>query len=640
MKVSYEWLKEYCGDALPTTAEIDTLLTFHAFEIDGSEAVGDDTVIDVKILPDRASDCLSHRGIAHEISTLTGKALFHDPLKKTASLIPATDKVKISIENPENCRRFAVAYVTGVEVKETPEWLAARLRALGQRSINNVVDATNYVMLSLGQPLHAYDADKFEKDGEGWHFGVRMAHDGERVTTLTGETYELTSKVQLIVNKKNDTPVGVAGVKGGKSAEITEDTETIIIESANFHPQVTRLGAQTLKLQTDASKRFENGVSPELVSYALRDVVALILDIAGGTCEGYVDVYPTKMGNSPVTVTLTHINELLGLSLAKEIVEDIFTRLDFTFEVTGEGWNVMAPFPRTDIVIAEDVIAEVGRVYGYEHITSVLPEHVPLTEYSVSQYYSEKIRDILIREGFSEVITSSFRKKDVISLQNALASDKGYLRSTLAPNMKEVLDKNIGNVDLLGIPCIQTFEIGTVFEKNTEGTDVAEHLSLALGVRMKSAHTPKDDARLNEVVAKVEAELGVALNGKTAQGVYECHLSEAIVKLPEPTAYATFTSSVDATFAPYSPYPYITRDIALWVGEGVIAESVVPLIKEEGGVLLTHIRLFDEFQKDGRTSLAFRLIFQSFEKTLTDEEVQPIMLRIEATLKSQGYEIR
>lgn len=641
MKVLHSWLKEYCGEAIPNVQTVDDLLTFHAFEIDGIETVGDETVIDVKILPDRASDALSHRGIAHEISALTSKSLAHDPLKCTPVLSPVSDKLKVTIENPENCRRFSVALMTGVKVGGSPEWLATRLKALGQRSINNVVDATNYVMLSLGQPLHAYDAKRFVSENGVWHFNVRMAREGEEVVTLTGETKTLSPLVQVIANMNGDVPVGIAGIKGGKSAEVDATTVDILLESANFNPQVTRKASQALKLQTDASKRFENNLSPELASYALVEVVELIKKIAGGTCEGFVDVYPTPMHNTPVLVTHDRINALLGITLTKEIVEDIFARLSFSYTQDGEVWTVTAPFERTDIVIAEDVIAEVGRVHGYKHIASVVPESVPLSEINARQYYSEVIRELLIEEGFSEVITSSFRKKDEIALLNALASDKGCLRSSLEKNIIETLDKNIGNADLLGLPYIQVFEIGTVFERTADGKDVTEHVSLALGVRMKSnGYTPKDDARLAEMVSKLETALNTNLEGKVTKGVYECNFTEVIAKLPIPTSYVPFTSVPDNTFVPYSLYPYITRDIALWVGEGITAESILTLIKEEGGSLLTHVRLFDEFQKDGRTSYAFRLIFQSFEKTLTDEEIQPIMSRIETSLKAQGHEIR
>jgi phenylalanyl-tRNA synthetase beta chain len=197
-------------------------------------------VIDVKVLPDRSSDCLSHRGIAHELAALMGTKLEKDPLREPALLEPKTSKLTVTIENRENCRRFSGALITGVRIGPSPEWLKSRLEALGQRSINNVVDATNYVMLSLGQPLHAYDADKFPHDESGWHFGVRMARDGEEVTTLSNETFVCTPRVQLIVEAKGDIPVSIAGVKGGKYAEIDANTKNLILEGANFDPIITR----------------------------------------------------------------------------------------------------------------------------------------------------------------------------------------------------------------------------------------------------------------------------------------------------------------------------------------------------------------------------------------------------------------
>lgn len=639
MKVVYDWLKDHCGE-LPPAKEIEDLLTFHAFEIEGSEEVEGETVIDVKVLPDRAADSLSHRGIAHEIAALLGKSLVHDPFKTTPSLTPTTDTITVDIEDPEHCRRFAAALVTGVKVGESPDWLKKRLIALGQRSINNVVDATNYVMLAIGQPLHAYDARRFEADNGVWKFGVRMAREGEEVTTLTGDTYTLTPTVQLIVNKKDDVPVGVAGVKGGKSAEIDETTTDIILESANFDPAVTRRSAQSLRLQTDASKRFENNPSPELAAYGLAEVVKLILEIAGGTCEGYVDVYPKKIENPPVFVSHEHIQRILGLTLDVPVVEDILARLGFTYMREGEGWNVTAPFERMDVTIAEDVIAEIGRVYGYEHVSSVVPEKVTLREYNGRHFYSEEVREILMGLGFSEVITSSFRKKDEISLLNALASDKGCLRSSLAGNIGEVLEKNIGNADLLGIPYVQVFEIGTVFAKDKERNDVVEQVSLALGVRMKSAYTPKDDARLAEVVATLEEKLGVTLGGSVQKGVYECNFSNVIGKLTAPTAYAQFAGASSAVYRPFSLYPYITRDIAFWTGAEADTEELQTLITTEAGELAVRVSLFDRFEKEGRVSYAFRIIFQSFEKTLTDDEVAPIMHRLEEVLRGRGCEVR
>ncbi len=649
MLILHSWLKDYLGDNTPSVSEIDDLLTFHAFEIDGIEKVGEQDVIDVKVLPDRSGDALSHRGIAHEIAVLTGKPLAYDPFREARTLEPKTEKITVSIEDPALCRRFGMALMIGVTITESPEWLKERLKALGQRSINNVVDATNFVMLALGQPLHAYDGDIFPHPpagGDGvWHFGVRRARAGEKITTLTNDEYELDTNVQLIVDSSNDAPAGIAGIKGGKYAEVTNATTTILLEAANFEPVFTRRASQFLKLQTDASKRFENEISRDVVPYALTEVVKLILDIAGGTCEGYVDVYPTPVINPEVTLTLAQTNALLGLSLIESEVEAILKRLAFAVTPCDGGWTVVAPFERRDIQIPEDVIAEVGRVYGLTHITSVVPPTVPLTEISARQVYSEKIRETLTKLGFSEVITSSFRNKDEITLANALASDKGALRSSLRQNLNEALDKNMPNIDLLGITTLKIFEIGTVFTKGGEA-GVREHFSVALGARVKQqGYSPKDDTLLTETLTKLSEILGVPVHAEIKEGVAEFDLGALLAILPAATSYVPFKST-DVSFVPFSQYPFVSRDIALWVPEGVVgpettqALEVETLIRDTAGSLCIRITQFDEFKKDGRISYAFRLVFQSYEKTLTDEEIAPIMASIVERVAKKGWEVR
>ncbi len=294
MLISFEWLKEYIGETDLTAQEIADLLGQHSFEIEGLKKVGDDDVIDVDILPNRAADCLCHRGIAREVAALTGKSLTHDPLT-TKPNMPETDKIKITIENAEACRHFDLALITGVEVKESPEWLKKRLEAIDQRSINNVVDATNYVMFSLGQPLHAYDAARFEQKDGVWHYGVRFAKEGDKITVLTGEEVELDESIQVITNESSGALAGIAGVKGGDYAEVDENTTTIILEAGNFEPSITRKAAQKLRLQTDASKRFENGISTNVVPHALAEVVELILKIAGGELGGYAYKRPVEI---------------------------------------------------------------------------------------------------------------------------------------------------------------------------------------------------------------------------------------------------------------------------------------------------------------------------------------------------------
>ncbi len=640
MKILPEALRFYIGDSMPETIDIEKLFTFHAFEIDGIDEVGEYEVMDIKVLPDRSSDCLCHRGVAHELAALMGTKLLKDPLREPADLKPTTDKLHVTIENMENCRRFSGALVTGVAVGPSPLWLKNVLEALGQRSINNVVDATNYVMLMLGQPLHAYDADKVPRDETGWHFGVRMARDGEEVTTLSNEKFICTPKVQLITDACADIPLGIAGVKGGKSAAIDEQTKNIILEAANFDPAVTRRSSQSLKLQTDASKRFENELPPALTAYGLLECVRLIKEIAGGACEGYVDEFPNPKINTPVTVSHAQVEALLGVRIPKEKIETILMCLEFAYEATSEGWVVTAPFERTDVIIPEDVIADIGRVYGYEHVASVVPETIPLAELNTRHYYSERIRDTLMKEGFSEVITSSFRKKDTIELANALASDKGYLRSSLTENIREVLDKNIPNLDLLSVTRISVFEIGTVFHKTSDGSDVTEHLALTLGIRNKQAYIPKDDTELAGIITTLEETLGVSLGGAIVQGTFECNLSEVLLKLPVPTEYESLKKGGETSFKPYSLYPFISRDIALWTPEGTLVGDLEAILREKAGPLLVRLTLFDEFKKDGRTSYAFRMVFQSMDRTLADTELEPVMNAIYTRLRGEGFEVR
>lgn len=639
MLVVHKWLKDFLGDATPSVEEIEKLLTFHSFEIEGTEEKGEQEVIDIDVLPNRSSDCLSHRGIAREIAALIDVSLTKDPFTAAPELTPHTEKVTVTIEDKNACRRFGAALVTGLTVKESPDWLKERLIAIGQRPINNIVDATNYVMFALGQPLHAYDADKFETKNSVWQFGVRDAREGEKITTLSDDEYKLNKGISLITNAATDTPAGIAGIKGGKYAEVNSDTTAVIIEAANFDAALTRRSSQRLKLQTDASKRFENAVSPSIVPYALQEIVALLNDIAGGVAEGYVDVYPNSVTNPTVAVRLSQINSVLGLSLTDEDVIKILKRLGFEVTKIADGFNVVAPIERTDVHIPEDVIEEVGRVYGYSHVASVIPERVELSEINARQFYSERIRAAVCECGFSEVITSSFRKKDAIRLKNALASDKGCLRSSLAENIREVLDKNIQNVDLLGTQDIRVFEIGTVFTKGDRG--VAEHISVAFGVRTKKqGYSQSDDVILRETLAHLEEMLGTIIEHDIKDGILEYSLSDLLTKLPIPKEYTPFDVTPEITYKPFSTYPFVSRDIALWVPEETSASEVMEVIDTNAGTLRVRTTLFDEFKKDGKVSYAFRLVFQSQKKTLTDSEVNAIMDGITTATDERGWTVR
>ena len=603
MKVVHSWLKDYLGDALPTPEKVEELLTFHSFEIDGVEEVEGETVIDISVLPNRASDCLCHRGVARELASLLAASLAHDPLSTKPELV-TTDKISIEIEDAGQCPRFSAALITGIEVKDSPQWLKKRLNALGVRSINNIVDATNYVMYALGEPMHAYDADLFKQVEGKWNFVIRNAREGETVSLLAeggkdkvnGEAregalgyedrvVELTGTELVIVDGATDTPIGLAGVKGGRYAGVHAGTKNIIIEAAHFNPVTTRKTARRLGIVIDASKRFENEPSRKLIPYAQAEIVKLIADIAGGTFEGIVDVQLVEKKNPEVVVPVAQTNALLGLTLTHAEMENILKRIGAdVVHATKESFTVVGPWERNDLNIAEDFIEEIGRIHGLHHIESVVPAKVPLAEVNIRQFYTEAIRQELIQNGFSEVITSSFVNKADIQLQNALAADKTYVRKSLVKNVTSALDANFVHTDLIGVTDIRVFEIGTVFDK-TE-TSISEHAALTLGVRTKgNGYNPKDDVILKTACDTVDQVLGSKLHWNLDKGVAEANLSEILETLPVPTSYGEFISKNPATYKPVSIYPAMSRDIALWVGEGETTVTVESAIKEAAGDL-------------------------------------------------------
>jgi phenylalanyl-tRNA synthetase beta chain len=645
MLVLHSWLKDYLGDSLPSPAKVDELLTFHSFEIDGVEDAGGETVIDVSVLPNRASDCLCHRGIARELASLLGVSLAHDPLQVKPELA-STDKISIDIQNEVACPRFTATLITGVEVKDSPGWLQKRLKALGVRSINNIVDATNYVMYAIGEPMHAYDADLFPQVDGKWNFVVRDARPGETISLLPegggleDRVVELIGTELLIVDGASDTPIGLAGVKGGRYAGVHAGTKNIIIEAAHFNPTNTRKTARRLGIVIDASKRFENEPSRELPPYAQAEIVKLITDIAGGSFEGFADEYKETKQNPEVIVSVAKTNALLGLALSPSEMEGIINRIGAqVVSASADSFTVVGPWERNDLNIAEDFIEEVGRVHGLDKIVSIVPEKVPLKEVNARQYYTEAIRQELIQNGFSEVITSSFTNKADIQLQNALAADKTYVRKNLAKNLHGVLDKNFIHCDLLGIPDVRVFEIGTVFDK-TE-TSVSEHTAIALGVRTKgNGYNPKDDAILKTACETVEQVLNTKLDWRMEKGVAEANLREVLVTMSVPDAYPAYEAKPINMYKPVSVYPAMSRDVALFVGEGEMAYDVEATIAHAAGDLVVRLSLFDTFTKDGRTSYAFRLVFQSFEKTLTDAEVITHMDNVYKAVSEKGWEVR
>ncbi len=627
MNISYKWLQSYFEKPLPEVEKLAEILTLSAFEIEGVEKVCGDCMIDVDVLPNRAHDCLGHHGIAKEIGVLL-KLQTQNSKSKTV-FVAQKSTLNVDVQDTLLCHRYVGRKINNIKVEESPKWLKERLEAIGQKSINNIVDATNYVMFDLGQPLHAFDADK--TDGG---IVVRKAENCENITTLDNKELELNNKILVIADGKN--PLAIAGIKGGKKAEVDESTTNLVLESANFEPSNIRKTTRLVNIQTDSSKRFENEITPELAGVAMCELTALILKIAGTDkteVEEVVDIYSNKPELEKINISTQEINKVLGTELSAEEVQNIFERFAFSFEKNEDTFVVEIPYERLDLRIKEDLIEEVGRVYGYEKIEGVPIDFECERVVNRRLYYMNRIREILQNEGYSENYGYTFRDKGDIEMIKSMAQGKDFLRTNLTDGIKEVIEFNDRYKDLLVIDRVRMFEFGTVF------TMEKEWMSFAIG--LGPSKNKKENNVLELLNEKLGTELSADIFGKQG-GVFEINFDDLLEKLPEPDGDEVLETCVDEKiqFKTISPYPFVTRDIAVWTPADTKAESVLELIKKEAGDLLAQNHLFDVYEKDGRVSYAFNLVFQSQERTLTDDEINQIMEKITQKMDEKNWEVR
>ena len=605
MKISRTWLQTYFEAELPTIEQLADALTFHAFEIESVE----NDILDVKITANRGHDCLSHRGIAKELSAILSLPLKADLLARGKSDLPlgsVNGSLAVQIDDPALCRRYIGASIRGVKIGPSPAWLRERLESIGQKSISNVVDAANFVMFDIGQPLHAFDGKKLDIRNETTEIRVRRARAGERILALDDKEYALGETMAVIADGHSDAVLGVAGVKGGKESGVSHVTTDLILESANFDGPSLRKTSRALKFRTDATQRFEQGISPELAAYGMRAFIDLVMQVAGGELVGVVDAYPAQAASRQVTVSLAHINRVLGLTLSTHDVEDVFVRLGFAVVSAADTYTVTIPFERLDIELPEDLAEEVGRIIGYDAVAPVeLPAVSPPAADADTARFAA-IREHLVSQGFSEVFTSVFAEKGERAVSNKIGGDKPYLRSSLSDGLADALARNIRNKDLLGIGQVKIFEIGTVWRGGEEKIEVA-----------------------------------IAVEKIKKQKAQEEHQKELDAFMPSLSPLAPRPPALpDVRYEPFSKYPFISRDIAFWTPAGTAAEDALAVIREHAGELLVQSYLFDTFEKEGRLSYAFRLVFQSMDRTLFDGDADSRMESIYAAMKEQGWEVR
>lgn len=642
MKVYTEILKKFVPD-LPVTSKIQALLINHAFEVEEVITVDGGEVFDLKVLPDRAHDALSHRGIAREIATHANASFIEaesNALIPDANILP----VVVNVES-DLCSRYMALKIENITVTSSPEWLARSLKALDQKSINMLVDLTNYILLELGQPLHVFDADKVRGG-----ITVRMARTGEKMTTLDNKEVSLSEEMLVIADDEG--VLALAGIKGGKKAEVDANTKSIILECANFDSISVRKTAFKVGIRTDASKRFENNYPAAWGEFALLRYVYLLKKEQPQITYGeVVDVYPNPRKKFTSIVSTVRANQWLGTNLTPREVSSILTKLHLPhiekeagiFEVTCDDNLFNIRSVDDEKYVSYQIIGHIGRVIGYDSGIRE-KEYKPLKERGqVVSYIAEcdRIRNELVSRGFVEVRTYHFQNEGEEELENPLANDKKFIRSNLQLGIDEALAKAVYNAPLLGTTDIFIFEIGTVVYK-----DIGERIHLILAGHKQTERKQKIIDYLQSVVSEILPAAGKISTGKHAHHAVEVVISSHN-QLFEPTENVVSLEhdSEYVQWKPLSVYPFMTRDIAFFVSEEAKEKNLKEIFLLWAGPLCVRVDMFDEFEKtldDGskKLSQAYRLVFQSQEKTLTDDEINTVMQNVEKEIRALGCEVR
>ena len=638
----------------------------------------DDEVIEVELTPNR-SDCLGMAGVAREVGVLTGAPVTAPEISPRAA--DARIQLEVALEAPTACPRYCGRAVEGVDVTvSTPMWLQERLRRAGIRPLSIVVDITNYVMLELGQPLHAFDFGRI--DGR---IRVRQARDGESLLLLNGETVALDRQTLVIADETQ--AVALAGIMGGADSAVGDHTTDIFLESAFFQPAAIAGRARQYGLHTDASHRFERGVDPALAPVALERATALLVEVAGGTPGPLTHAVDEASLPVPPRVTMRpeRVNAVLGTDIARDEMQETLTRLGMPPEIGPAGWQLQAPSWRFDIAREVDLIEEIARVHGYDQLPLrrlAAPATIPAEPEERVQLARQ--RALLVDRGYQEAITYSFVSAELqaaldpdttpLALANPLSSDLAVMRTSLWPGLVRALAHNRNRQQRR----VRLFESGLRFRG--EMADLRQEAMMA-GV----AAGPVVDAdwsaaeRMSDffdVKGEVEALLALAApaegfrfvaaehpalhpgqsarverNGELMGWVGALHpqvLTDLDLDGPVfvfEIRQAAFENRPLPAFEPVSRYPAIRRDLAVVVDESVSADAVVETIHAAAGETLRQVKLFDLYRgkgvSEGCKSLAIGLILQDYSRTLTDEEVETIQARIIHRLAERlGAELR
>lgn len=677
MIFSYTWLQGFFTRKLPAPKTLGDLLAMRAFEVETIEKKGGDTLLDVNILP-RRGDCLGHRGLAREIGAMTASKVSPmqgSPLKIQRGIL---SRLQVKVSPSELVPRYSALVVEGVRIMKSPQWIKEKLEALGMNSINNVVDITNYVMLELGQPLHAFDYDKIKNHS----MTVREAREGEEVVTLDDNTFSVPKGTLVIENQKR--LIDLAGIKGGKLSAIEDSTKNIVFQAAVFQPSRIYRTKKRLGYTTPAAETYIKGVDPEGTMKALERAASLLLKFGGGRPVQLIDLYPKKRLETKIRLSVSDFAKILGCQIPFLEIRRILGSLEFTIRKQGtDGLEVSVPTFRPDVALPEDVVEEVGRIYGYENIAEVFPT-LPITPAQENEklLVQDRIKDSLREAGCTEVYTCSFigekdiatfqyapeEKAKLVELENPFSEDVKYLKPNGIDNLLKIValnNKNYGKKD------IAIFEIGTEFSKTPKGVLEQEYIAgivapgagpmrdayaQAKGIVdlimerngvpgvwyddfQQSPETPKistwDVARSAEI--KIDGdELGFI--GAVSPRVLSALKIDRPVVAFEIDFKALLSHIVEETeYQPIPRFPAVFRDIAVVVPSGTKIGDILETIQVAGKELVRDVDLFDTYEQ----SFAFHIVYQAEDRTLTGKEVDSLHNCITQALEEhEGWEVR
>lgn len=691
MKFSYGWLKDLVR-IKESPQKLAELLTKRAFEAQSVTKVENDFVLDIALPPNRVPDASGHLGMAREIAALTGTAVKIKNSKiKENKKVSAREYLRIHIQNTKLCRRYIGRVIQNITLADSPVWLCERLLVCGLRPINNVVDAANYIMLETGQPLHVFDLDKIE----GGEIFIRSALENETMRTLDGQDIVLKSEDLIIADAKN--PLALAGIKGGVKAEVDLKTRNLVLEAANFEGSAIRKTSKRIALRTDASYRFEHTIHPELASFAMERLAALLQELTNGmVLKGSIDIYSREWKQKPVYLDVSYADALIGFQISPKKYEHILKSIGCGVKKNRKGFLLTAPSFRTDLLIPEDFIEEVIRIYGYDAVLEKLPPAYiqPVEKNNIHQWL-RFFKKLLMGFGFTEVYRYAFLGKreiealkgspdDYVQIENPVSPEFQYLQREPYESLFSFLKQHAKGKDAIQVFSIdkgfsqakhsggngepeyreEIYLTTVIFGKDFQGKEALYTLKGYIAELLESAGI--DDHWFDSVFAektayphlqlfknlhpyrRAEIKIGsetIGVFGEIHPDIIRAWKLEGRVFITEFLVKDLLrNANTEIEFQEIPKFPAIERDISILVFGYTRIEEVQGLIENTGGKLLEDVDFFDEYMGEGvpqsKRSLAFRLVFRDPKRTLEEKEVETEMKKILAALKEKDWETR